>query len=255
MGVDLHYFSPTKKSCEVRRQLLQNFEGADDSVLLLYAGRLAPEKNLPLLFEVFTQLVKQGKRNYRLLIAGDGIERVRWEGFSALHAPGRVSFLGHIRKPEQLASLLANTDVFVHPNPREPFGIAPLEAMASGLPLVAPNCGGVAMYANSENAWPAAPDPQSFVGAIEALLADASETSRRAGNALQTAESFSWERVAASFLQLYAELHRAGVDHRGRLPLPAFCSTPATGLRLALSRGISRSAERIFQLASTVFWG
>jgi alpha-1,6-mannosyltransferase len=256
MGVDLHHFSAARKSGEARRELLRNLRGAhDDSVLLVYSGRLVPEKNLSLLFEVFAHLVRQGSRDYHLLIAGDGIERERWEAFSALHAPGRVSFLGHIKEPDQLANLLANADAFVHPNPREPFGIAPLEAMASGLPLVAPNCGGVATYATSENAWVAAPDLENFVQAIEALFGDAQETSRRADNALQTATAFSWDRVAASFLDLYAELHRAGVTRQNELPSAAFSSTPAKGVKLAFSRVISQSAEKAFRLASNVLWG
>jgi alpha-1,6-mannosyltransferase len=256
MGVDLHHFSPARKSGEARRTLLENFKGArDDGVLLVYSGRLVPEKNLALLFEVFARLAKHGSRDFRLLIAGDGIERERWEAFSALHAPGRVSFLGHIKEPDRLASLLANSDAFVHPNPREPFGIAPLEAMASGLPLVAPNCGGVATYATSENAWVAAPDLENFVQAIEALFSEAQETSRRARNALQTAAAFSWDRVAASFLDLYAELHRADLTQQNQLPSPAFSSTPAEGMKLAFSRAISQSAEKAFRFASSVFWG
>ena len=60
--------------------------------------------------------------------------------------------LGHLDK-ELLADYYANADVFVHPNPKEPFGIAPLEAMASGVPVVAPNSGGILSYATDENIW------------------------------------------------------------------------------------------------------
>jgi glycosyltransferase involved in cell wall biosynthesis len=51
-------------------------------------------------------------------------------GFYASRAPGRAAFLGHIKNPDELAGLLANADLFIHPSDREPFGIAPLEAMA-----------------------------------------------------------------------------------------------------------------------------
>jgi alpha-1,6-mannosyltransferase len=255
MGVDLRHFSPARRSREARRGLEQNWKDAVDPILLLYAGRLAPEKNLPLLFEVFADLAKAGKRDYRLLIAGEGIERARWEAFCAAHVSGRVSFLGHIKEPERLAGLLANADAFVHPNPREPFGIAPLEAMASGLPLVAANTGGVATYANCDNAWTVAPDRESFVQAIEGVFADKRETQRRARNGLRTAETFSWDTVAAAFLGLYGELHRVGVAQRDTSLSPAFSSTPAAGIRLVFSRGISQSAERVFRAASNIFWG
>jgi alpha-1,6-mannosyltransferase len=252
MGVDLELFSPERRSQERRQQLLRRGGANRDSVLLLYAGRLAPEKNLSLLFELVVRLAAGAKRDYRFLVAGDGIERGRWEAFCEKHAAGRVAFLGHIKSPDELADLFANADVFVHPNPREPFGIAPLEAMASGLPLVAPNRGGVTSYANAENAWVAPADVESFAAAIDELLANESERNRRLQNALRTAAEYRWDRVASSFLDLYAELAR--VDRSTALPPPAFSSTPPTGFQLALSRGVSRSAEKAFQLASGFFY-
>lgn len=255
MGVDLGRFSPKRRSVEMRQRLLHDAGGDRDSVLLLYAGRLAPEKNLSLLFELVARLAADAKRDFRLLVAGDGIERARWESFCEKRAPGRAAFLGHIKNPGELADLFANADIFVHPNPREPFGIAPLEAMASGLPLVAPNRGGVTSYASAENAWLAPADVESFAAAIDDLLADESERNRRLQNALRTAAEYQWDRVAASFLDLYAELAGASLDRAtaNSLPAPAFSSTPATGFQLALSRGVSRGAEKAFQLASAFF--
>ncbi len=61
-----------------------------------------------------------------------------------------------------MAEIYANADAFVHPNPREPFGIAPLEAMAAGLPVIAPNSGGLTAYANLANAWLTNPTPDRF---------------------------------------------------------------------------------------------
>jgi len=238
MGVDLHYFSPSRKSAAARQLLLRRCGGGDESVLLIYSGRLVPEKNLPLLFEVFARLAGSGGRDYRLLIAGDGIERPRWESFCASHVPGRVAFLGHLQDPGELAGHLANADAFVHPNHREPFGIAPLEAMASGLPLVAPDRGGVSTYAHSENAWTAAPDPESFVSAIHALLDDADETARRARNALHMAAEFRWEKVAAGFLDLYAELHRLAMAEGTEVGSPR----DESAIALSASRGFSKSA-------------
>jgi len=250
MGVDTRKFSAARRSPDVRRRLLKTCGGREDSILLLYAGRLVPEKNLSLLFRLLVRLVEGAKRDYRLLVAGDGIERKHWEEFCQRRAPGHAMFLGHVTDPKEFADLLANADAFIHPNPREPFGIAPLEAMASGLPLIAPNTGGVSSYAGRENAWVAKADVESFASAIEEMLDNETERMIRAKNALQTAEQYRWEKVAASFLDLYADLHKTKINLGGAIPAPAFSSTAARSLRMAWLRGVSQSAERIFRLTS-----
>ena len=251
MGVDLAHFSPNRKTAEARRNLLTELRAGDQSVVLVYAGRLAPEKHLRLLFEAFERLVRTGNRPYRLAVAGEGIERPLWEAFCESRAPGRAVFLGHLKGSEALADLLANADAFIHPNPHEPFGIAPLEAMASGLPLVAPDRGGVATHANSNNAWIAAPSGEGLAAAVEALFADPTEAARRTQNALRTATEFSWEKAATAYLDLYADLHRAAVRGGELSGHSAFCSIPATGARLAVSKGVGFMAKSIFRLAST----
>ncbi len=75
-------------------------------------------------------------------------------------------YLDHERRRDRLATLFANVDAFLHPNPREPFGIAPLEAMAAGTPLVAPNSGGVTAYAHAGNAWLSEPTGEGFARSI-----------------------------------------------------------------------------------------
>ena len=249
MGINLKHLSPSRRSKETREQLQQICGCGEESILLLYAGRMAPEKNLPLLFDTLSVLTRRAKRDFRLLVAGDGIERERWEFFCRTAIPGKVSFLGHVKEHSRLADLLANSDVFVHPNPREPFGIAPLEAMASGLPLVAPNSGGVTSYANAENAWLMPPDERSFAAAVEDVVANASQRAHRVENALRTAEEFRWEVVASSFLDLYSQLC-AATEGQERIPRPDFCSQQAKGLENAWSRRISYGAERAFHLIS-----
>lgn len=250
MGVDLTQLSPQRRSPELRRRLLQNFGASEDSVLLLYAGRLAPEKNLPLLFELLMRLSRNSERDYRLLVAGDGIERQRWEEKCAREAPGRALFLGHIRDKSVLADLYANSDVFVHPNPREPFGIAPLEAMASGLPLVAPNVGGVASYANAKNAWTAESDVESFARAVEGAASHEPLVLEKIKQALATAQLHCWESVAASYFNLYNELDQSRASEEKEGYVPAFYSTPTAGFRAALMHGLSQLAARSFRFTA-----
>jgi glycosyltransferase involved in cell wall biosynthesis len=252
MGVDLAQLSPHRRSPQLRRRLLKNFGCSDESVLLLYAGRLAPEKNLQLLFDLLIHLSRHSACDYRLVVAGDGIERARWEEKCAREAPGRVLWLGHVNNKDRqiLADLYANSDVFVHPNPREPFGIAPLEAMASGLPLVAPNSGGVTSYANVENAWVTEPSVESFAEAVEEAATNVPLRTEKIKKALMTAQAHGWESAAASFLDLYRDLYDSTGAPNAIGTRAAFYSSPAAGLQAALMHGISQLAARSFRLCS-----
>ncbi len=250
MGVDLAHLSPQRRSAGLRRRLLQNFGASEESVLLLYAGRIAPEKNFPLLFTLLAHLAKDRARDYRLLVVGDGIERTPWEQKCSREMPGRVLFLGHIKDKSVLADLYANCDVFVHPNPHEPFGIAPLEAMASGLPLVAPNTGGVSSYANLENAWTVDGDVTSFAGAIQEIITNRQLVIEKSMRALATAERYRWEVVASSFFDLYHMLGRMAQATPDALPGAAFYSTPAAGLQAAIFNGVSQLAATGYRLAA-----
>jgi phosphatidylinositol alpha 1,6-mannosyltransferase len=169
-------------------------------------GRLSPEKNIDLLVEMTELLAADPLAEYHLLFAGDGPCALQLREAAPGKAPGRIHFLGHIAGREQLADLYANCDALVHPNPREPFGIAPLEAMASGLPVVAPNVGGVLSYANRGNSWLVRPKPADFVSGVREVFADELARDRKIECALNTAACFDWPRIAGIFFALYDEL-------------------------------------------------
>jgi len=250
MGVDCRGLSPSHRSPAARRALCERVRAAEDSALLLYVGRLVPEKNLRLLTETLSELHAQSERDWRLIVVGDGIGRDEFLAESECRAPARVVWLGHLRNRSELAQIYANCDVFVHPNPREPFGIAPLEAMASGLPLIAPDRGGVLSYANSSNAWIVRPTPQAFAQAIREAMLDHDLRQGRIANALQTAEQFRWESVANSFLDLYEDMVRATdmLESSGkegtRFP-PDFVSTPPVSGRSTLARLTASIFQRL----------
>ena len=207
MGVDFNALSGPRDGSAFRQELLRNVGGSEKTALLLYAGRLAKEKNLLVLPQVLAKLAASSRFDYRLVIAGEGpfATELR-ESLEAL-TPGRSVFLGQWRR-ENLAALHHAADVFIHPNPREPFGIAPLEAMAAGLPLVAPASGGVLTYANAENAWLVAGNtPTAFAAAVENVRADPAIRERKIEKARQTATEFCWPRVTASYFQLYDRFH------------------------------------------------
>jgi alpha-1,6-mannosyltransferase len=245
MGVDLGELSPAHRSDAGRQRLLALCGAQQEDAVLLYVGRLAPEKNLSLLFELAERMNHASPRPVHLMVVGDGIERPRWEQYSATRLPGLVSFLGHVRDRNMLAMLYANADAFVHPNPNEPFGIAPLEAMASGTPVVCPDSGGVTSYANSSNAWTVPPTVDNFSAAITEILNNQTLALDKTNRALVSVEAFRWDKVAASFLDLYEDLHRGFQGHPTLFPAE-FYSTPAQKSTAWMAGNVSLWAQKMF---------
>jgi glycosyltransferase involved in cell wall biosynthesis len=205
-------FSAARRRTSAREAILSRISvearSAANVRLLLYVGRLSPEKNIDVLVEMMEILAADPTVEYHLLFAGDGPRSSWLKKIADAKMPGRIHLLGHIAKREDLADLYANCDALVHPNPREPFGIAPLEAMASGLPVIAPCSGGVLSYANAGNAWLVKPTGADFASGIREVFADHAARSAKIELALRTAANFDWPQVAAVFFELYDELHR-----------------------------------------------
>lgn len=207
-GVETGRFSASVRDPSLRRALLERAGGGEGSVLVFYAGRLSPEKGVSLLIGAIAELARRGL-DARLVLAGEGPAAASLAEMGARLAPQRVAFIGNLSDRATLAAHYASADVFAHPNPREPFGLGPLEAMASGVPVVVPNAGGVLSYAHDGNAWLAAPEPMAFASAIAAAAHGRDETRLR--SALATARAYDADVMAGRYL---AALDRA---HAGRL--------------------------------------
>jgi glycosyltransferase involved in cell wall biosynthesis len=210
-GVDSEMFRPDRRSDDIRREMRERAGIPQESIMLLYAGRISPEKNIGLLVDVMKILSKDSQQDYRLLVAGAGPQSEWLRGQGEKFAPGKIKLLGHLDK-ETLANYYANADVFVHPNPKEPFGIAPLEAMASGVATVAPNAGGILSYATAENAWLVEPDGETFAAAIREVVGDPELRDKKIANALATAREntreASTDRLFATYDKIYEHFER-----------------------------------------------
>lgn len=125
-GVDLELFSPSRRSAEVRR----GWGVSGDEPVVLYVGRLAPEKNLDLAVAAFRR-IQRHRSNARMVVVGAGPELSRLGS-----ANPDVLFTGTLRGGA-LAAAYASADLFVFPSLTETFGNVVVEAMASGLLVLA----------------------------------------------------------------------------------------------------------------------
>jgi alpha-1,6-mannosyltransferase len=219
MGAEVDDCANASRSEDKRQKLLAMCGGNNATRLLIYAGRLSPEKNISLLIEMMEKLTGDRNPDFRLLVAGSGPLAGWLENETQKRAPGRVFSLGHISDRASLIDLYANCDAFVHPNPREPFGIAPLEAMAAGIPLVVPNSGGVLSYADETNAWLAEANPEAFAVAVRSIFTNQAICKDKLARARWTAERHNWNSVTAQFFELYDHLYHEKSSH---------CQSPAS---------------------------
>ncbi|MGB7069010.1 MAG: glycosyltransferase [Pyrinomonadaceae bacterium] len=210
-GVDLERFSSDKASSVGKAAIKNETSIPNESIILLYAGRISPEKNIELLVDLMKLLSHETDRDFRLLVAGSGPQSDWLKRQSKTVARGKITLLGHLSK-ERLAEYYANADIFVHPNPREPFGIAPLEAMSSGVPVVAPNSGGILSYATDANAWLTTPDGPSFAAAVNEIIGNRGLRLEKIERAQAAARDHSWrdstDRLLDTYDQIYADFQR-----------------------------------------------
>jgi glycosyltransferase involved in cell wall biosynthesis len=193
-GVDTSQFSPSYRS-----QALRDTWGvsAADKVLL-YVGRLAAEKNLGLVVQAYLQAKQQDNR-LRMVLVGDGPMR---ESLQQQHPD--IIFAGY-QSGKDLAAHYASGDVFAFASLTETFGNVTLEAMASGLAVVAfKHAAAGHCITHGENGMCVDTEsPDEFVKAVCAVVEAPSLQARLAKQALQTAQTLDWpgvvERTEAMF--------------------------------------------------------
>ncbi len=205
MGAEVAEIAAARPVREWRARMLSRLGGNEMTRLLLYIGRLSPEKNIGLLVEMMERLAGE-ESDYRLLVAGSGPLEGWLQAEATRRVPGRIVLLGQIGDRAELIQLYRHADAFIHPNPREPFGIAPLEAMAAGLPLLVPTRGGVLSYANQTNAWLCAPQAEAYVEGVRGMFGNPAVRAERIRQGMGTARQYQWEKIAAAHWRRYEEI-------------------------------------------------
>jgi alpha-1,6-mannosyltransferase len=188
LGVDAAVFHPRRRDPGLRRALGL----ADDTRLLVFAGRFAYEKNLPVLLSAFRKL---GPR-YHLLLVGGGME---------IAPRSNVTVLDFQSDEAELARLIASCDALVHAGAQETFGLVVLEGMACGLPVVGVAGGGVAELVGDRHGVLVRPGSAGALAeGVEAVYAMHPETlGARARDAVE--RRYSWDCVMQSLLALYRQ--------------------------------------------------
>ncbi|MGE5384567.1 MAG: glycosyltransferase [Betaproteobacteria bacterium] len=197
LGVDTSVFHPGRHDPRLRRAL-----GLPaDCRLLLYAGRFAPEKNLQLLAETVRHL---GPR-YVLLAVGAG---------SYPPLGSQVMLLPHQSRDGDLARLFASVDAFVHAGDQETFGLAALEAMACGTPVVVRNAAGLAELVAGDCGIGV---NSSRIGEWAEAIAEifTSEREIRSVASRHRAEAYDWNKVMPLLFRSYRRLLGDDLDEAG----------------------------------------
>jgi phosphatidylinositol alpha 1,6-mannosyltransferase len=188
-GVDTVRFRPDLRDEALRRQLAPNGE-----MIIGYVGRLAPEKHIELLAGACRL------EGVKVVVVGDGPSRPNLE--QAL--PGAV-FLGR-RMGDELARIFASFDVFAHTGPFETFCQTVQEAMASGVPVVAPAVGGpLDLVAHGRTGFLVPPrDPAAVRDAVWSLAADPEMRASFGLAARAMVEGRTWAAVGDRLIGHYA---------------------------------------------------
>ena len=196
-AVDTTLFHPRHRDEALRREWGL---GADD-LAVIYVGRIAPEKNLELAVRAF-RAIKARQPSARFVLVGDGPAR---KTLAAAH-PDFI-FAG-MRRGEALSRHYASADLFLFPSLSETFGNVTLEALASGVPVVAYDYGAAREHMRGVDVGaciaPRAGD--EFVDAAVALAGDAPRRVRLRASAREVVEALDPSSVATSFADLLAGL-------------------------------------------------
>lgn len=215
-GVDRERFSPRFRSRALRGAL----GAGDQDFLIVSVGRLAPEKGVDTVLAAAHRLQPTGARRIRLAFAGDGPAEARYRA----SAPAGTIFAGRLLG-DALSEFYASADAFVFASTTDTFGNVLLEAMASGLPVIAPDEGPTLDVANAENSLVVpVRDSLALAGAMQRLAGDGALRTRLRARSLDCAVERDWHRVWDG---LFAEYETVVQAHAKRAPIATITPSAA----------------------------
>ncbi|KAI1762663.1 glycosyltransferase family 4 protein [Hypoxylon sp. FL1150] len=233
-GVDTDIFSLERRSEELRREWAPNGE-----IILFTCSRLAGEKGFKFLAEAAKELDKRGMEFKLVVVGGNRNKVVEQEVkgmFATLKEKGKVIFAG-FKMGEELATHYASADIFLHCSITETFGLVVLEAMASGLPVIARDEGGPSDIIEHGNTGFLVPpnDLEEFV--VKVL--DLGNNPRRRISMASASRSYAceatWDRVSnKAAWKMYDTI--VAFEQNGEAP----ASTTQPSIKIRLSQTVQR---------------
>ncbi len=194
-GIDAQQFHPLEKTTPAMREKTR----------LLFVGRLAGVKRMELILETLAILRRRG-RPVEMNIVGQGCRLEHLKKMAAeLHVSEHVRFHGRIPR-DNMPEIYRQNDLFFIASRHEGMNNAMLEAMASGLPIVAAGFEGVEELIDDNGIIVPEPEPNPFAAAVEKLILNDSLRESMAAAARQKALNFSWAAVAEQYVKCYREI-------------------------------------------------
>ncbi len=204
-GVD-DVFNP--RSIREQQDVCRRY-GIVSGAYILYVGNLEPRKNLQLLLRAYAGLNGSLRQKYPLVLAG----ATAWkqEGFSEqinrLGIEKNIRRVGYVPQPE-LPALYSGASVFVFPSLYEGFGLPPVEAMASGCPVIVSNGGSLPEVVGDAAAVVDTMNPDVLKNRLEEILQDAQIRNVMRESGLVQARQFRWNQCAQDTLDVYRRFTR-----------------------------------------------
>ena len=186
-GVDTSLFNMSKRDTNLR----QSWGATDQSKVMISVGRMAPEKNLEQVLKTFEALKFMGN-DLKLVMVGDGPLREQFQ----INYP-EIIFPGMLHQAE-LAKYYASSDLFVFPSQTETFGNVTLEALASGIPVLAFDCAAAKDWVQTDvNGWLVSEnDPDGFARQAVKIFKTEHLLSQVTQNTRQQIVRLDWDQIA-----------------------------------------------------------
>jgi glycosyltransferase involved in cell wall biosynthesis len=186
-GVDTKLFNISKRDTSLR----SSWEATDNTKVLISVGRMAPEKNLDQVLKTYEVLKFKGQ-SFKLVMVGDGPLKEQFQKrYPEIIFPGMLS-------QSNLAAYYASSDLFIFPSQTETFGNVTLEALASGIPVLAFDCAAARDWVQTGvNGWLVAENnPEGFAAQAMAVLNTKGLLDQITKSTRQQVVHLDWDQIA-----------------------------------------------------------